>query len=554
MSDEMEYSPSIEETITHTEYSKGKIDETHIPEVTLAFEDDLPVRLDTETRTYEVAATREVQTAERFFTHTVDRNFDGGIKAVRFDNEQAAMFFGLITGSYRSGTAIAYLAKATRDELDLAHMEQVGTSVGGATGVSDRLLTGRLINEAAAGKTHDPRNAALLVPGDIALSIKRKLERAAKTYIPPKKPQVDKKEVKFPNNDWYSNMTEEVLEWVEGLQKTGVDISIQQTRIQTGQKPFVINNVLLGNIKALPEECFYFEKEAAKEVLFAVETLKMRIRPELYIYNTALFEEVTPWGASVSKLRQFINTSACQSRNMIIISDSATQIVDAVEYENEEAIGLSTHRRVSKLGLSRFIRHETGHFIDSNVKVATPPQREAFARSMEYGFSFKNSLQNLRFNSVWEREITPWYLYYLFSTDPKGLVPPEIYDVSSTFYCWLYEKLGPDAFRMFYGRLTGGHYQSWGKGIKRLKYDIEVRNRKEYCRGNVLHCLDSLPKDHRWTWENSEKVVEEYVADINRELRLPRERISTVASLDDTSANEPVNEEDVALKQRPRSE
>jgi len=543
--------PTIEETVTHTEYSRSRNGETHIPDVKFAFEGDVPVKLTTKLRTYEVSASKELQPAERFFAHTVERDANGAITVVKFENEQAAMFFGEITVSYRRG-AVSSLAKATSDELALAHIEQAGIPKGGVAGMSDRLYKERLIREATTGAAHDPRSEALLLPRDVALTVKRQLERTAETYFPPKMPEIDRKEVKFPTNDWYGDMTQEVLEWIEGLQQTGIEVTVQQTQVKTGQRPFVINNVLLGRVEASPEESFYLEKEVAGRVLFAAETLRMRIRPELYIYNTALFEESTSWRKLTSKLRYFNGTSASHSGGKILISDSATRIVDTAGYNDKNTVNLSTHNKISKYRLRNYITHETGHFVDPYTRVATRPQKEGFAQSMEVGFRFDKALQNLRGDGMGcGREVTPQMLYQILSNEPKGLTQPEIYDVPTTFYCWLYEKLGPDAFKSFYGKLTGGSFMSWGRGLERLKHEIEVEKDKKHFKGNVLHCLDSLPKDHRWTWESPEKLVEEYIADVNRGIPVSTEMISTITMFDRAQIDEPREGDAADSKPRP---
>ena len=553
MSVESEYSSTIEETISHSEYSKAMAEKTHIPEVRFEFENGLPVRLSTDLRTYEVSATKETQTAEKFFAHTVERDPEGVITAVKFDNEQAAIFFGQITASYKREAAVSYLAQATEDELNLAHMERVGVPAGGITGTSDRLLKERLVKEAATGTEHDTRSEMLLTPRDLALDTKRKIARTLESYFPSQSPGKNAKEVRFPANDWYSNMTEEVLEWVEGLQKADIEITVQRTSFKTGRRPFVVNNVLLGKVAASPEERFYFEREAAREVIFAAETLKMWAQPELYIYNTALFEETTPRGTLVSRLRSFIETGAYKNRNVIIISDSARRLVDDIEYENGETVGMSSHNRIAMISRSRHIHHEVGHFVDPNKRTATRPQREAFAQSMENGFSFNNALENLKLvNSGYEREVTPNLIYFILSTEPKGLSPTEVYYVSSTFYCWLYEKLGPDAFRTFYGRLTGGYFESWGKGLDKLERELEMREQRQHCTGKVLNCLDSLPRDHRWTWESSQECVNEYITDVNQGIKAPAEQITTIASLDGTFSQDIEGERTAKLEQQSR--
>jgi hypothetical protein len=532
MSYESHFYANTEPPATSSEYSSLRQVETHIPEVELEFDEGLPVKLKAGLRTYEVNATKETQSAEKFFSHTVERDAAGNITAVRFENEQAAMFFGQITYKYRSGMALSYLARATQDELDLAHMEYPGTPVSGIAGVTDKTLKARLIQESATGAQHDTRSALLLTPRDLLLDERRRLQQKARAYLPTTNPTVDNNQVNFPENDWYSNMTDEVLEWIEELQRTGVELTMQRTSIQTGQRPFVINNMLIGKIDASAEDSFYLEKEVSRVALFAAEALKMRLRPALYIYNTALFEEQSPLDSLTSKMSHFMNTRASQSRSMILMSDLAMQV--AVTNDDEDAVDVESSKqyRILRNVKRADIQHETAHFVDPNKLSATIPQAEAFARSMEHGFSFKAVVKGLRFNWDYDREITPNHLYYIFSNNPEGLTAPEVYGVSSTFFCWLYEKLGPDALRIFYGRLSGSYFEPWGKGVQRLRLEMEYRKPRQHFRGNVLNCLDSLPRDHRWTWENSEQLVEEYIADVNRGIRTPKENVSSIAPSD----------------------
>jgi len=86
-------SPSFEENITHVEYSADKMPKSHIPSITLKYDGDLPVELNTETRSYEIEAKSEKLSSRDFFEHTSEYDEKGTLKAVAFKNKQAGMFF-----------------------------------------------------------------------------------------------------------------------------------------------------------------------------------------------------------------------------------------------------------------------------------------------------------------------------------------------------------------------------------------------------------------------------------------------------------------------------
>lgn len=524
--------PNIVENVTHSEYSNGRQPESHIPQASFVFENGLPIRLNTTLRSYEVTAYREVQTSEQFFKHEIERDEDGQIRTVHFDNEQAAMLFGQVASIYRR-MAIGGLARATTDELALAHYDKAGGYDSKFQGVVDEIYKNRLVREVSTGKPHDPRNELILLPKDIADTLGNRAKNLTVKYSPPKptKEQLDKKGVYFTEDDWYDDMIQEALGWVEGMQQTGVDITVQLTTISTG-RPFHINRVQIGSVQAAPEENFMIECEVARNVVFAADTLKMGMRPGIVIFDTAQFEEVTPWGAYTSKMLDFIGTEASQSRNMIFISESAMRIVDNAQNDQESnTVTFNTHNRIFKARVKRHIAHEVGHFVDREKIPATNPQKEGFARSMENGFVFENAVRSLRGprNLAYGRDITPEFLFRLLSQKPEGAVLPETYDVTSTFFCWLYEKVGPDKFRNFYGNLTGSWNESTRTGFTKVEQDWKMREKRTKLKGNVLQCLDNLPHDHTFTWDNSNELVAEYIRDVNRGLKIPMENAATLA-------------------------
>ena len=110
-------------------------------------------------------------------------------------------------------------------------------------------------------------------------------------------------------------------------------------------------------------------------------------------------------------------------------------------------------------------------------------------------------------------------LFDLLSSEPTHqFLSTEIYELSGTFFAYIYEKLGPDSLMRFYELLTGSAFQkraavasnSFEKRFKKPDKDLN--------RGNVVRCLNEIPKDFHWTFNSVDEFINGYLTNINEKV------------------------------------
>lgn len=514
----------INEIVTHTEYSTGLRAESHIPKAIFVLENGLPIKLHTKLRDYEVKATSEATTAEIFFEHNITRHEDGTLRSVTFSSEAAAQYFGIIASEYRS-KAVSTLRDAGETEIALEHFDKPGGYTNKGQEILDDLHASRLMRETTTGAEHDTRENKVTWPGEFITRMNIGSEELIEDYFPPERKVTDKKIIKFEKGDWYNDMTEDVLAWIESLRTKTTPITLHKTVLGLGKKELVVNRVVLGEIKTTERERFLIEEKIAEKVIFAADILKKPIRREIFVYDAFLFDNMTPdlerfEDVLYSKPANFTAARAFVRGNYIFLNNRTLHIIDENVYDQTTNIStIQTHHEISKKRTVGVIDHEIAHVLDTNYQ-ATLAQKEGFADSMQNGFVFDRAVNSLRSNNAeYGKAITPEMLYEILSNKAEGFVAREYYRIPTTFYCYIYEKLGTDKFMRFYNYITAGEFKSYETGVKKIHEDIKTYEARKYYQGNVLHCLEVMPKDHTWTWNSPEDFVADYIKAVNAGLK-----------------------------------
>lgn len=517
----------IKTIVLHAEFSDENKKASHIPEVSFEFGDaGLPTHLIADSGVYEVSARRDEATPEEFFDWEMKRaDDDGSVKSIKFNGPYAGLareFFDILLEKYKN-KVVSTLKNNGDIEFQMEHMERPGI-VNQLQSEEDKRTREILVKEAVSGIIESQSNlGALLIARDVYMKAKAGYESIMRYVFPPlvkQKEIMPKNTVIFSENDPLGYLTDEVIDWIERIKSSEEMITIQGTEIAYGQENFRIHNVQIGRIKSSETEMYASEEQAARVILFAHEKLGMPIRPTLRIYHNSFFIHDNESDYSIVDDESYrLFGIAFNSGRAILVNDIRRSIVDPFK-EGQDEMVVYAHEEIDSNHRSASIRHETAHYVDVDKYYGTLPQGEAFAMAMEYGFVFENVRRVIEERIHYDRELSPDFVKYIFSTNPKGLSPAEIYAVSSSFYCWIYEKFGSEAFSTFHGLLAGGIIASSMRGLsghERIDKEIEMERRFGVYKGNLADSLGMIIK--RYGDEDSpnpEGLLDQFVSEFNQ--------------------------------------
>jgi hypothetical protein len=520
---------------TPPEYIKSP-PQSHIPSAKFEFVEGVPVRVYAGDQDYEVTYTTHSLGAGDFFNHTVEKDAEGKVTSVVFDNAAARRLIGTLIAQY-TWQEVSYLSKASDEEMFSAHAVRPGTrSKLNPRQYFDKLYQEGLLSEISAGKAYNESSQFLRMPQDMLGRMRGRYEALKRKHVnsEPKPGTNPARELHFVENNWYNDKVQEVLEWVESLRKNGSTASISLTRINT-ITPFTISKVGVKGQSEVDGSDYRVECAVAETVLFASRELGMPIPEYISVYDISKYDDlsegdfkISPRHLHKSKMSKFLGTSAACGGGVIFLDEVFRRVAVGVGPSPEGGDDEAAHyNNVLIEETLPAVIHETAHVIDSNAPSATLSQSEGFAVSMELGFVFDRVVRFLRDDLRYGREITSGILERAFSLNFEGLTAVEADCTPATFYCWLYEKLGPENFMSFYGHVSGGFYDPNSSDIEREGGWAQRRDKARY-QGNLYTCLDALPKDGEYVWSDSRDLVSKYLSDVNKGLGHSHKPVSSL--------------------------
>ncbi|KKT83374.1 MAG: hypothetical protein UW82_C0041G0005 [candidate division WWE3 bacterium GW2011_GWC2_44_9] len=526
--------PEIREHVTHTEYYGDKRPMGHIPEARFIYKDGAPVKLDVGTRTYEVKTHTEVLPAREFFqrntvnyqqtdphqvtTIEVDTPpLDYNIKSIEFKNPQAALIFKGLTGHYRHNI-ISYMKSSLAEEIALARADSVGGYDSKLQLGQDRLYADRIVREITQKKGHKDKENIVTLATDSTASLYENLEKKYRSYFPKQSGNNGNTNVfTYKKEDPFQYIPREILGWINHIEEANTQIRIQDTLIETGGSTIVISRVTVGEVVQEDDRRFYLEERVAERMIFAAERMGLGLRSAAGILEINDFDASEISGSSPSSAMVFTKTAGFfgnMGKHMLIINP-VRRIPNQLE-QQEPQVSYSSHNAIPINVPIEGVNHETGHLVNPYYEL-TKQQGEGFAVCMEYGFSFREIMMDLA-QQTYQKPMTSARLASILSQNPKNITAIETYFVTGAFLSWLFEKLGPERFAQFYGHITGGYYETRETGLNKLKHERKVKDEVRHYKGQLLHCLKDLPKDHRWTWESERHMLKDFTDSFNTTL------------------------------------
>lgn len=512
---------TIRENITHTEYEPVKEEKkSNIPKAKFVYEGVIPIKLVTESRTYEVSAHKEVMSSKDFFEHTVEyypRSRE--VETVRFKDENACQYVRELFTSYKQQHFKQFMSSMV-DQLHLDTYDRPG----GYSSTTKELLVDLeiAIRSDAFFDLAEPDLSFINKLKTLAMQIDAPIAEMIEQYKQykrkPNQKGANANEINFAEDTFFSAERDEVLDWVKEIQEKNIPITYQITNVKTERRPIDIKRIIIGEIKAAEDTQFFVEELIAEKILFVIDTLKGFPRKKITVFDNThmdvIEDEEWSWGAK-TQTEWFKGNPASHREGIIFLHKFGDRVIDSSEVKGN-IIEFNTHLGIHADSTIKVLNHEAGHATDPFIREATSPQKEGFAVSIEFGFVYKKVARKLRKNSDFAREISVDFLTkVLSSAPPSGLKPVEVYGVPATFYCYIFEKIGPENFMRFYSMLTGAEFSPKGKGYERLGQQLtHIKDELKY-KGNMLNCLDALPKDAFSRWGSAGEFVVSYITDIN---------------------------------------
>ncbi len=510
--------PEIIEVPSHVEYAPIKKEQTHIPEAKFEYEGNLPVRLRTETRSYEVLANIERTDSKEYFSHHAEFYDDGTLRSLTFKNSDAGDFIISMYRMHRQHT----VGQMKEDIADDMHFENYDKP-GGYSKTHEDLLANLQINmrSAAAYRGKSPDLTPIAQTQEVISSIASHGSKLYSEYFPETYTYDLSKRlsyINFPENDVLSNVSQEIYEWLQQIQAAEFPVTLQKCTIKSGKYPIYIKHIVLSDLQVPEDQQFLIEERVAEKAFFVADTLQHLPKRIIRIYDNMYFDTHIEGLRYVnrSKSEDITGTLAVYSRGDIFLNRRASSIIENV-IPSEEGDIFETKRSIPSSASIGDIDHEIAHAFDTNIKIGTRPQVEAFAVCMELGFDFERTLAHLHEKPNYPDYISAERLTSIFSmSPPEQLKNVEIYRVSATFYSYVYEKLGPRNFTRFYDLLCGSSFETRKKRSAKLMHKIKMLPKELRYEGNIYACIDTLPKDTHWTWNSAQEFIDEYIEEVNK--------------------------------------
>ena len=162
-----------------------------------------------------------------------------------------------------------------------------------------------------------------------------------------------------------------------------------------------------------------------------------------------------------------------------------------------------------------YARHELAHIFDPTNYLGTRAQMEGFAAMVEVGCSYEASKKLLRTIAGYTNMVTHESLLKMIGPvdNQPHLTEPELYNVTGSFFTFLYEKLGKNAFLTFYNLITGNKYLENNRLLDTSGDDI--KRFEGIPRSNPIEAL-SFAIENAYLRLDTDQLIGEYINDINR--------------------------------------
>lgn len=372
-----------------------------------------PTAIEMYGKTVEIEIRTSLTDTNHFFAHTIQRHADGSMTDITFENNEAAIMI------YR---AVNQLTFRTFNSIIEAHSTQ------------EQLES---VEKPGTYKQHESEHNS----------------RNLGTYEKLETLDDDEKDI-------FTGISEDLLKWVEEIQKKNQKVELRSLKLDMGDNRLLkVKHIILGNVSYPADKTYETDRYIVQTLLFCDQVLKCTQKNEILIIENALLDAQDSTGKGNTQYEHFTNTSAgaVPSDNYIFINHQASQHLVTSSYEApSNTVATNTKNVISFRHSGDAIPHEIAHLVDPSSAV-TQPIREGFATAVEMEFSFKQAKRTLiRASGIDLEQVSPErFAETLSMTPPENLSASETYYLTGTFFCHVYQTLGPINFMNFYNALTG---------------------------------------------------------------------------------------------------
>jgi hypothetical protein len=519
---------TIEENVGETIYNVEKTPSGHIPKARLIYKNEQPVFLKSEEKKYSVEATEETITAKTYFTRDTQYYPDGNIKSIEFRDKEASDYFNYLLQSLRLKQIMAAYEAALTD-IKMEQMTKPGKLEKTPGVVIDILENKGQIYSLFRGEK----------PSGIVTEA-LKMAYANSPFAVKNNPFIlEGTKLNFTENEAYPELIQETLDFIYELENGNIPVTKHNVTIELEQGPINIKRSIIGQLSTSPKQKYLIEERVAEKFLFAKNVLHKTVPSEVSIFDTQYYSPEVGKRFANSKATHFIGSIGKALNNKYIyLSPHSKRSLDKLDYdENTDTLNVDYHIEVTQDNVIGTADHEAAHIIDTNVQLATRPQAEGFARSIDNGLRFtktldrlrgkevlddeqmsadmKKKVQKMRYLYYYDNEITTKKMMQIFSSKPPHyLNNQEIYDIPATFYSWIYEQLGPEAFSQFHDDITGKTEE--GNQVVEYLESLAYIKSEPKLKGRLLSCINNLRSNPNWYWNDAKSMLEDYLNAVNR--------------------------------------
>lgn len=375
----------------------------NLPSAEFHFSDDKPSEIIIDGSAIPIESTERMLDSSEFLTYKPVFDERGRCVDVKFENPDAQAFFSTVTRLYYSRVA-TYLDESIREEFMLNTQKDVG---GGARGQSRSLDRGY------------PRKLSMT--------------------------DEDRLEIR-------SDVLTDVARWADSLNERNTTVR-ERELLAGGDFGWKVRIVQIGNAQGEPRRAWNAGLEAVRVLYFAKTRLGLGGARDITIYEDDAVDVEMPLGGFRSRSRSLADSTGCTfGANDVVIMGGANLLVDRTGEDDQEMTGVKV---IDLWEQTASMRHEVTHLL-IYYSLGSIPLNEGLATAMEVGFSFGSAYRELRERCEYESKVTRGKMLELYSRNvPEGFAGIERYNLSATFICYLYEKLGPEGLMEVCDYLSG---------------------------------------------------------------------------------------------------
>ncbi len=241
----------------------------------------------------------------------------------------------------------------------------------------------------------------------------------------------------------------DLANWINGLDRENKKVLLKKIYIPSLK--ITLQTIIIGNVETT-HDFWSVDEQIVNMLYFLQNTLHLSTPENIHIFVVATLDSELPNTHQHSTdLIDMLDVLGFNNQNDAIIFEQAAVTMDQNSGKMIKVIdSLTSQVRTT---------HEVAHSCDANKLISTEPQCEAFAVALHVGMNFQRAIGIVVANYPQHRVSSKDFEELFSATPSEHLKTWQVYGLSATLYCYIYEQFGPQKFVQFYQEITQNKQQ-----------------------------------------------------------------------------------------------